>query len=276
MGVAYVDGRTIVSTGENTSDGAWDDGTSALKVWDLGAVGGAEASAPGGVTGMDVDDHGVATVRTPGGVRTLYAGEDGRLHATRTLSGPASEPAAPALYAGLERKPRWGDGGSGGSAAISRGAAADGPNQTPGALATTSRGNGKLVAGADGKLELWGPPAAGGGAEATTSFVRLRTFEGHKAPVIAAAVSPQGRYIVSADQLGTVRLWDLMRPARCRELEQQMAQAHDLIETDPASPAARATLRAWYAFRGHDVTMAYLVDRGKLVQRLNTDAGESK
>jgi len=47
-----------------------------------------------------------------------------------------------------------------------------------------------------------------------------------------------------------------MRPARCRELEQQLAIAQERLENNPDEPSALATLRDWYAFRGRDVPLS--------------------
>ena len=44
-------------------------------------------------------------------------------------------------------------------------------------------------------------------------------FRGHHGRLTAAAVSPNGRYVVSGDEHGTVKAWDLLRPLRCRDLE---------------------------------------------------------
>jgi hypothetical protein len=80
----------------------------------------------------------------------------------------------------------------------------------------------------------------------------LRTFLGHGGRVVAAGVSPGGRYLVSVDAHGRCKSWDLMRPARCRDLEQRMARAHELLKKNPGDHEALETLRQWYAFRGRD------------------------
>jgi WD40 repeat protein len=92
----------------------------------------------------------------------------------------------------------------------------------------------------------------------------LRTFRGHRGKVVAAAVSPGGRYVVSADEQGGVRVWDLLRPRACRDLELQMAEAHEKLEKNAADPDALATFRDWYAFWGRDELQAEVSARAGL------------
>lgn len=77
----------------------------------------------------------------------------------------------------------------------------------------------------------------------------MRLFHGHSGRVTAAAVSPDGRYLVSADETGTVLAWDLRRPLRGHDLENRMASRGELMKNGQVDPDP-AVLREWYAFRG--------------------------
>jgi hypothetical protein len=70
--------------------------------------------------------------------------------------------------------------------------------------------------------------------------------------VIAAGVSPNGRYIVSGDEQGRLLAWDLLRPLRCRDFELRLAAAFTRARTSGAGPDAR-TLNEWLKFRGFSV-----------------------
>jgi hypothetical protein len=67
--------------------------------------------------------------------------------------------------------------------------------------------------------------------------------------------------VVSVDQRGAVKAWDLFRPARLHDLEQKTADALEHIEKDPNSQTAVNTLREWYAFHGRDVSLQALSSR---------------
>ena len=272
-GVGFWDDERVVSTGDLSPDEDRGGLTSALKVWDMrgGDGSGGEASVGGAVTGIVVNDDGVATVSTNTGTVTLHAGEDGRLHQSPAASGPASPPVRPAAYGKGKKLPHWGDGGRSKPApASTTPAGAATPSKD---LAPLSGGKGRLVGRGDGKLELWGFANSGGAAN-SPGQVLLRTLEGHKAAIQAAAVSPGERFIVSADALGTVRVWDLMRPARSRELEQQMAMAYELLAGNPTSPDAMKTLRNWYAFQGRDVSTDDLLERARVARQFVDGPGE--
>jgi hypothetical protein len=270
-----------VSTGDGSRDEDRGGMTSALKVWYLGG-GGGEALAKGRVTGITVDDDGVASVNTDAGPETLYAGEDGKLHRQRTAAGRASLPRLPVVYGKEETKrPYWGGGGRSGPAREAHAT----PPTTPGLvaapkdLATLPKGNARLVGLADGKLQIVGFANAGGTTDGSAA-VPLRTLEGHRAAVEFAAVSPNGRFIVSADRDRTVRVWDVMRPARGRELEHDMRAAYDLIDNKIDKPSASflplETLRSWYAFCGHEVAISELEKWESLAAGVSGDSGNAR
>src|SRR5690606_20003026 len=57
----------------------------------------------------------------------------------------------------------------------------------------------QVTGGEDGKIAIW----KNGGAAPE------RTFEGHTAPIVSLAVSPDGKTIASASWDRTIRLWPL-------------------------------------------------------------------
>lgn len=64
--------------------------------------------------------------------------------------------------------------------------------------------------GWDGSILLWGNPARGG---------LIRTFVGHRAPVISLAYSQDGHHLLSGSKDGVVRFWDISGPAQVRRLK---------------------------------------------------------
>ena len=264
-GVAFWGPARVVSTGDKSRDEDTSGPTSALKVWAFARGDqGRQATIPGRLTGITVNDDGVATVDTDAGVKTLYAGEDGRLHTSRSDVGPGSRPVVPKGYNPSGQWARWDVGGRSDAAPAQLPGTeieSPGPPQGPGKhLLALSEGKGKLIGRPDGKLQLFGVPNAAG-ADEVGAPVLLRTLEGHNAQVVAAAMSSNGRFIVSADSQGTVRVWDVLRPARCRELERQLKEAYDRIDRDPKAPTPVATLQSWYAFCGDDVPASAFVKR---------------
>jgi WD40 repeat protein len=80
-----------------------------------------------------------------------------------------------------------------------------------GVTALAAQGDRALTAGADGSLRLWDLAAA----------KELRTFEGPKSGLAAAAFHPDGRSFATAGADGVVRLWEPASPKPVRALEAQ-------------------------------------------------------
>jgi serine/threonine protein kinase/WD40 repeat protein len=259
MGVAFLDDRTVVSTGDETFDAKAECLASALRVWDMDDEGGLAGGAAvnGKVASISVNDDGVVDLVTDKGPAKLQVGRDGRLHPY-----PAKAPAISRGPAKGRQRPAWGAGGRDTAAA-----AAAGKRLTEDkVLVTLSGGKLKLVAGAGATLELWGVPKSRR-AEAPGTLLLLRSFRGHSGNVAAAAVSPGGRYLVSADDRGGVRIWDLMRPLECRDLQREMARAHEKLQVNPADKQGLAVFLDWYAFWGRDLSEAELRPRARLAAK---------
>jgi hypothetical protein len=103
-----------------------------------------------------------------------------------------------------------------------------------------------LAGEADGTLTLWEVPGEG---DAESGRKPRRTFPGHAAKIRQIAVSPDGSCAVTASD-DTVRVWDLNRPVRCRELEKQVAKARERLDLSPGDPVALETFARWYDLRG--------------------------
>ena len=255
-GVAFLDARTLVSTGDGARDEFGKLVNSALMVWHLpGAAGVAGATVGGEITGLIVDDDGRVRISTTHGPVDRFVGRDGRL---REEVDPASDPALSRVPAGSRqgmKVPSW-------THAL-RSTPAPDPNRVgptggttperPRELASVPGGRAKLFAGAGATLQLWGAPKPGPDQPAG-AMVAMRTFHGHRGRVVAAAVSRGGRYIVSADDHGTVLAWDLFRPLQGRDLARRMARAHERLKSDPDDKPALALLGEWYAFCGREMS----------------------
>lgn len=265
-GLAFLDSQTLVSSGDGRLDANGSCANSALMVWHIERPGG--AAVGGDITAISVDNAGRVRINTSTGVLERVIGTDGRLH-TAAGPGPADAPATPNSFAGgtaatwaqaLRSTPPSRKGGDGHGAA-----------QPSTELKALPGGNAWLKAGPDGALEFWATPKPAPGRPAGAP-VLMRTFEGHQSRVIASDVSPNGRYMVSADEAGVVKAWDLFRPLRGRELELKLATVHEQLKADPRNRAASATLSEWYAFCGRDVSRQMLANRAG--GAAFTDAGD--
>ena len=239
MGVAFLDPTTLVSTGDKTRDGKGTLVNSALMVWDLSPPAGFSAGA--GVTGLKVLDDGGVHITTPSGVRQAHIDADGMLREGPPPAAPAARPPG-GDRTERAKAPTWAE-------ASRSGPLARPPSDAGGRLALLCDLPGSRLqvrGGADGTLQLWGPLKSRSGGE---EVVPMRVFQGHAGRVTAAAVSPDGRYLVSADETGTVLAWDLRRPLRCRDLENKMASRAEFMKNGQVDPDP-AALREWYAFRG--------------------------
>jgi WD40 repeat protein len=248
LGVAFVDDRTLVSTGDDTPDASGL--VSALDVWGLDSQ---EYAIPGfkpkqTVSRITVSKKGEVDIETGSMQVRLYVGQDGVLH-TERRQGPLAEPGVPKSVQNAVRRPGWSLGGRsitarGGRAGLAGGGVVE--------VAPLSGGRAKLVAGPDNSLELWGMSKTGGGsALGEGGPVALRCFPGHKSRIIASGVSPDERYVVSVDEQGNARAWDLFRPALCHELEANLVAAREQLKDDGKENLLTA-LREWYALFSRD------------------------
>jgi WD40 repeat protein len=110
----------------------------------------------------------------------------------------------------------------------------------------------RFYGGGDGTVQLWAAPRARPGAPEGAP-VLMRTLGRHKGRVTAAAVSARGRYLVSGDENGGVKAWDIERPQLSRELEPKVQAALRQLSSDPSNAEARSTLDRWFEFRGRGV-----------------------
>jgi WD40 repeat protein len=263
-GVEFLDPGTLVSTGDDRHDRLGDCSSSALKVWSLASR--EFTLGVGSVKRLDVsvkDDGAVAVSWLPevgdqGGdsrKAQLFIGEDGRLHRQgETFGRPRAEEGSPPSWAGGGRSVAPARRSDTSPAAADAASAAAPPTKELASISNKSALYGApttLYGGVDGTLQLWGVPRAGPGKDAGVP-VLLRAFRGHQAQVIAAGVSPNGRYIVSGDEHGTLLAWDLLRPRHCRDFELKFASAYNRLKDGRAGPEAQS-LNEWFKFRGFSV-----------------------
>jgi WD40 repeat protein len=258
MDVEFLDASTLVSTGDDLRDKLGDSLGSALKVWSIArrdvTVGAGRVKR----VGVSVKDDGTAVISWATeagdtGTEELFIGEDGALHRP-------TEPVDRA-HAVDGVSPNWAAGGRSivparksdpppTAAVTAEVPTATTPPQTK-QLASLTGGLAKLYGGDDGTLQLWGIPRAGPGKDAAVPIL-LRSFRGHDAPVIAAGVSPSGRFIVSADERGRLLAWDLLRPLRCRDFELRLSSAY-ARQRDARAGLDTASLVEWFKFRGFPI-----------------------
>jgi WD40 repeat protein len=246
-GVAFLDGQTVVSTGDGAHDPKAQLTNSALMVWDTGP--GDDPSFGGRICSLAVDDHARVRITTEAGSAERFIGFDGRLHNQRTTSGPAATPWSPPAAGPDERTPNWGMALRSTRApdpnAVKEGVA--GQHPTPGPA--LPGGKACLYVNAVGMLQLWGVPETATG-QPGGGRIPMRFLRGHQGIVTAAAVSPNGRYVVSGDEHGIVKVWDLFRPLHCHDLELRLSEAQERLVSRPDDPNALTALAEWYAFRG--------------------------
>jgi WD40 repeat protein len=108
-----------------------------------------------------------------------------------------------------------------------------------------------------------GPPA--------TPFLRLET-SGHTAPIRRIAVDAQARYVVSASDDKTARVWDLATGKRLQTLRPPLGEGHEgKLFAVAISPDGRiVAVAGWTGFEWDKTHSIYLFDRasGVLQQRL--------
>jgi hypothetical protein len=184
----------------------------------------------------------------------MFIGLDGMLHAADAKGGGAAR-AKDAGRRDDTKNASWAQGGRSGQAPERRTdpAAEQPPRQRPKELRQLADGKVRLLGGADGTLQLWGTPKPPAPGQPVGPPVPMRVFHGHVGRVTAAAVSPAGRYIVSADATGRLLAWDLLRPLHGWEFEVELRKARERFDANPADPEALSILAEWFAFRGRDV-----------------------
>src|SRR5690606_13937156 len=74
-----------------------------------------------------------------------------------------------------------------------------------GSIALAPDGATVVSGGWDGSINLWDRPPLGG---------FIRSFVGHRSPVVSLACSPDGRFVMPGAKDGSIRLWDIGGPAQ--------------------------------------------------------------
>jgi serine/threonine protein kinase/WD40 repeat protein len=239
-GVAFVDNITLAATGDDTMSADGKSLLAALRLWDLsdrGVVLPDAVSSP--AKSIVVSNSGQVVVRTESG-RSIEGsfGFDGRVRESSGGSDPLSLTNAAGDYADALGRTTWAKGEQ-------RVSTTPKANAEPAAdawrkLAVSGDGAVSVVTRSRNELELQRRPEGG---DAST-FLHVRTLRGHVARVVAAGISPNGRFVVSVDEHGRCLGWDLLRPAVCRDFERDLGVLRD--------PKQTANLRKWFTFRGRE------------------------
>ncbi len=245
-GVAFVDNNTLAATGDDAMSADGKSLLAALRLWDLrdrGAVLSDAANSP--VKSIVVGNTGQVVVRTQSGKEfDARFGIDGRVRESSGGSDPLSLTDVPGDYADALGRATWAKGEQ-------RTSTAPKGNTEPAAdewreLAESGDGAVRVITNGRNELELRRRLEGGGGS----TFSHVRTLRGHVARVVAAGISPNGRFLVSVDGHGRCLGWDLLRPAVCRDFEKWTDTSRESEET--------ARLKKWYTLRGRPDLSALL------------------
>jgi WD40 repeat protein len=117
---------------------------------------------------------------------------------------------------------------------------------------------GKWACGSDFALHLWGLPRTLPAVEpSSVAAVEVARFQGHTRGVIQAAVSPDGKRLVSSSQDGTIRLWDLETQQELGQLVGHTAEANALAWSADGqrilTGSDDGTVRLWDAATGREL-----------------------
>jgi WD40 repeat protein len=235
-GVDFLDEKTLVSTGDDTMGSDGKSLLSALRLWDVSDRG---VVLPGAAKGMvkrvTVEDTGRATIVTGSGEILVGFGPAGRLHeGANSESGLGN---LPTEYAETLEQATWLKGARTGLA-LSQDKSADSWQVLKGG------GHPKVKFYANDLNELELRVLLDDRRGTGSKSAHLRTLRGHHARLVAAGMSPNGRFIVSVDESGRCLGWDLLRPAVCRDYEKKLGMSRDAEEV--------ADLRNWFTFRGRE------------------------
>ena len=241
-GVDFLDDVTLVSTGDDTVGPDGRTLLSALWVWDLKDRGVLfDRAAKSVAKNIAVDDLGhVRIVTTADEKIEAGFGRDGRVQAGSAEADALSADFSRQFIDALKQT-SWLRGGQRISPA-SEGKSVGDPTEKWEEVTGTNGGNVSFFTNSGHDLEL--REGIGDGARAGSRLAHLRTLHGHRARIAAAAMSPNGRFVVSIDQNGRCLGWDLFRPAVLRNQEKKLGVSRDSEDV--------AILRNWFTFRGRE------------------------